>query len=115
MSTRSSSRDLAKPKSSAPLFAALGDKTRLRLVSRLCDDGPMSITRLTGGSNVTRQAITKHLRVMEQAGLVRGTRHGRESVWQLDQQRLKDARHYLARISKQWDEALSRLRELVED
>ena len=75
----------------------------------------MSITRLTGGSNVTRQAITKHLRVMEQAGLVRGTRHGRESVWQLDQQRLEDARHYLDRISKQWDAALGRLGKVVED
>ena len=75
----------------------------------------MSITRLTGGSNVTRQAITKHLRVMEQAGLVRGTRHGRESVWQLDQRRLEDARRYLDLISKQWDDALGRLRELVED
>jgi DNA-binding transcriptional ArsR family regulator len=75
----------------------------------------MSITRLTAGSKVTRQAITKHLRVMEQAGLVRGTRHGRESVWQLDQRRLQDARRYLDLISKQWDEALGRLRDLVEE
>jgi DNA-binding transcriptional ArsR family regulator len=75
----------------------------------------MSITRLTTGSKVTRQAITKHLRVMEEAGLVRSTRHGRESVWQLDQQRLEDARRYLDLISKQWDDALGRLRELVED
>jgi DNA-binding transcriptional ArsR family regulator len=103
------------PKGSAPLFAALGDATRLRLVSRLCDDGPLSITRLTAGSRVTRQAITKHLRVMEQAGLVRSTRHGRESVWQLEQQRLEDARRYLALISKQWDAALGRLRKFVED
>jgi DNA-binding transcriptional ArsR family regulator len=103
------------PKGSAPLFAALGDATRLRLVSRLCDDGPLSITRLTAGSHVTRQAITKHLRVMEQAGLVRGTRHGRESVWQLEQQRLEDARRYLALISKQWDAAVGRLRKFVED
>jgi DNA-binding transcriptional ArsR family regulator len=115
LSTRRSSRAVAEPKSSAPLFAALGDKTRLRLVSRLCDDGPMSITRLTAGSRVTRQAITKHLRVMEEAGLVRGTRHGRESVWQLDQRRLEEARRYLDLISKQWDEALGRLRDLVED
>jgi DNA-binding transcriptional ArsR family regulator len=103
------------PKGSAPLFAALGDATRLRLVSRLCDDGPLSITRLTAGSHVTRQAITKHLRVMEQAGLVRSTRHGRESVWQLEQQRLEDARRYLALISKQWDAALGRLHKFVED
>ena len=98
-----------------PLFAALGDKTRLRLVFRLCDNGPMSITRLTAGSKVTRQAITKHLHVMQQAGLVHSARQGRESVWQLDQRRLKDARHYLDLISEQWDDALGRLREFVEN
>jgi DNA-binding transcriptional ArsR family regulator len=75
----------------------------------------MSITRLSVGSSVTRQAITKHLRVMEEAGLVRSARHGRENVWRLDQQRLEAARRYLALISKQWDDALGRLRELVED
>src|SRR2546425_2530596 len=106
---------MTEPKGSAPLFAALGDKPRLRVVSRLCDDGPMSITRLTAGSKVTRQAITKHLRVMEEARLVRSTRHGRESVWQLDQQRLEDARRYLELISKQWDDALGRLRKFVEE
>jgi DNA-binding transcriptional ArsR family regulator len=99
---------------SAPLFAALGDVTRLRLVFRLCGGGPMSITRLTAGSNVTRQAITKHLRVMEKAGLARSTRRGRESVWQLDRRRFDEARHHLEQISKQWDEALGRLRALVE-
>ena len=99
----------------ARLFAALGDETRLRLVSRLCDDGPMSITRLTAGSRVTRQAITKHLRVMEEAGLVRSTRHGRESVWQLERRRLEEARRYLDLISKQWDDALGRLRAFVEE
>ena len=103
-----------RPLGSAPLFAALGDETRLRLVSRLCGGGPMSITRLTAGSNVTRQAITKHLRVMEEAGLARSTRRGRESVWQLDERRLKEARHHLEQIAKQWDEALERLRALVE-
>jgi DNA-binding transcriptional ArsR family regulator len=115
LSSRRSSRGIDKPKISAPLFAALGDETRLKLVFRLCDDGPMSITRLTAGSKVTRQAITKHLRVMQQAGLVRCARHGRESVWQLDQRRLKDARQYLDLISKQWDDALGRLRNFVED
>ena len=108
-------RRSSKAKSSASLFAALGDKTRLRLVSRLCDAGPMSITRLTAGSNVTRQAITKHLRVMEGAGLVRSRRHGRERVWQLDVQPIEDARRYLDLISKQWDDALGRLRKFVED
>ena len=112
---RRSSKAMAEPKGSAPLFAALGHETRLRLVSRLCDDGPMSITKLTAGSKITRQAISKHLRVMEEACLVHSTRHGRESVWRLDQQRLEDARRYLDLISKQWDHALGRLREFVED
>lgn len=74
----------------------------------------MSITRLAAGSNVTRQAITKHLRVMESAGLVRGTRLGRESVWQLDGRCLAEARRHLEQISRQWDEALGRLQALVE-
>jgi DNA-binding transcriptional ArsR family regulator len=100
---------------SAPLFAVLGDKTRLRLISRLCDDGPASIARLTTGFGITRQAITKHLRVMKNSGLVCSSRRGRESVWQLDKRRLQDVRRYLDLISKQWDAALGRLREFVED
>jgi DNA-binding transcriptional ArsR family regulator len=115
LSRHRSSRALAGRKDSAPIFAALGDETRLRLVARLCDDGPLSITNLTVGSHLTRQAITKHLRVMEEAGLAHSTRHGRESVWQLDQRRLEDARHHLDLISKQWDDALGRLRKFVED
>lgn len=103
------------PGNSAPLFAALGDRTRLRLVSRLCARGPLSITSLTAGSSITRQAITKHLRVMEQAGLVRHERRGRESVWQVEAERLADARRYLEMISRQWDEVLERLRDFVED
>jgi DNA-binding transcriptional ArsR family regulator len=99
----------------APIFAALGDEARLRIVFRLCDDGPMSIARLTVGSKITRQAITKHLRVMEEAGLVQCKRNGRESIWQLEQRRLREARHYLDLISKQWDDALGRLRKFVED
>jgi DNA-binding transcriptional ArsR family regulator len=75
----------------------------------------MSITRLTARFSVSRQAITKHLRVMEAAGLVRSTRHGRERVWQLRQQRLADGRRYLDLIAKQWDSALSRLRDFVEE
>jgi DNA-binding transcriptional ArsR family regulator len=112
---RSNAATEVEPRVSAPIFSALGDETRLRMVSRLCNDGPMSITRLTAGTRVTRQAITKHLRVMEDAGLVRSIRHGRESVWQLDESRLERARHYLELISKQWDDALSRLRRFVED
>src|ERR1700688_2887073 len=99
----------------APLFAALGDATRLRLLSRLCRDGPLSITKLTASSDVTRQAISKHLRVMAEAGLVRGARHGRESVWQLQPRRLEEARRYLELISEGWDAALGRLRQVVEE
>jgi DNA-binding transcriptional ArsR family regulator len=75
----------------------------------------MSITRLTAGSRVTRQAITKHLRVMEHAGLVRSTRHGRENVWQLDLERFEYARRYLDLVSKRWDDALGSLRAFVEE
>ncbi|MEP6962356.1 MAG: metalloregulator ArsR/SmtB family transcription factor [Acidobacteriota bacterium] len=103
----------ASPNSTA-VFAALGDKTRLRLVSRLCAHGPMSITGLTAGSKVTRQAITKHLIVMEKAGLVHGTRHGRETRWQLEQRRLREAGRQLELISAQWDKALGRLKSFVE-
>jgi DNA-binding transcriptional ArsR family regulator len=99
---------------SAAIFAALGDETRLGLVSRLCDEGPLSIARLTGGFDITRQAITKHLRVMEDAGLVRRTQIGRESLWQIEQQRLAEARQYLQQISAQWDVALARLKRFVE-
>jgi DNA-binding transcriptional ArsR family regulator len=93
----------------------LGDKTRLRLVSRLCDGGPESITRLTAGFGMTRQAITKHLRVLQSSGLVRSTRRGRESIWELNQLRLKEVRRHLDLISQQWDDALGRLRAFVED
>jgi DNA-binding transcriptional ArsR family regulator len=84
------------------------------LISRLSGGGPMSITALAAGARVTRQAISKHLRVLQGAGLVRGRRRGRESVWQLERRRLQDARRYLTLISSQWDIALGRLRELVE-
>ena len=100
---------------SAPLFAALGDAIRLGLVVRLCDEGSASISKLTAGTGVTRQAITKHLRVMQNSGLVHSTRCGRERLWQLNQQRLQEARRHLDLISKQWDTALSRLRRFVED
>jgi DNA-binding transcriptional ArsR family regulator len=99
---------------SASVFAALGDETRLRLVSRLSDDGPMSIASLTAGFAITRQAITKHLRVMETAGLVSSRQRGRETIWRLEQKRLEDALRYLRLISAQWDEALGRLKRFVE-
>jgi DNA-binding transcriptional ArsR family regulator len=101
-------------KASAPLFAALGDPTRLGLVARLCEQGPLPIAKLTAESDVSRQAVTKHLHVLEGAGLVRSTRDGRESVWELRPRRLDDARRYLDQISKQWDDKLERLRALVE-
>ena len=99
----------------APLFAALGDETRLELVARLCASGPQSIVRLTDGTKVSRQAITKHLHALAEAGLVRSTRDGRERIWQLQTKRLSDARGYLEQISAQWDDALERLRAFVED
>lgn len=101
-------------KDSAIVFAALGEATRLRLVARLCEQGSMSIARLTAGAGVSRQAITKHLRVLERAGLVRSTPRGRERLWQLRQKRLGEAQHYLDLISQEWDRSLSRLKALVE-
>lgn len=98
----------------APVFAALGDPTRLRIVSRLCDGGPLSIARLTEGASVSRQAITKHLRALERAGLVRSGQAGRERLWTLRTERLAEARRYLDQISQQWDDAIERLRALVE-
>jgi DNA-binding transcriptional ArsR family regulator len=98
-----------------PVFAALGDETRLALVDRLCADGPQSIARLTTGSGVTRQAITKHLNVLDGAGLVHGVRRGRERIWQLDTDRLEEVRRRLDQISKRWDDALDRLKQLVEE
>jgi DNA-binding transcriptional ArsR family regulator len=109
-----SSKPRAEFTGSAPLFAALGDETRLRLVARLCDGGPMSIARLTEGFPITRQAITKHLRMMEDAGLVHSAQNGRESVWQLEPKRLDDAGRYLHEISTEWDHALIRLKRFVE-
>src|SRR5205809_713308 len=108
-----SARTASLPRSAA-VFAALGDETRLRLVARLGRDGPTSIARLTDGFTMTRQAITKHLRVLRTAGLVRGIRSGRERVWQLQEKRLADARRHLHAISAQWDETLGRLKDFVE-
>lgn len=100
--------------SAAPVFAALGDETRLGLVVRLGTDGPLSITRLTSGSAITRQAITKHLIVLAGAGLVHDVHRGRERIWALDTDRLAEAQLYLDQISRRWDEALDRLAKLVE-
>jgi DNA-binding transcriptional ArsR family regulator len=98
---------------SAPVFAALGDESRLRLLTRL-SSGPLSISRLTEGSGMTRQGVTKHLRVLSGAGLVRGTRRGKESLWRLERNRLEEARRSLDLISRQWDVALGKLKRFVE-
>lgn len=99
----------------APIFAALGDETRLRIVGRLCARGPLSISRLSEGSGVTRQAITKHLHALAAAGLVRDARRGRERIWELETQRLELGRQSLERISAQWDAAIGRLKSMVEE
>jgi DNA-binding transcriptional ArsR family regulator len=98
-----------------PLFAALGDSTRLRLLGRLSAGGPLSITRLSEGTGVTRQAITRHLYALGDVGLVRHARRGREQVWDLNPKRLDRAKRYLDQISAQWDDAAERLRAFVED
>jgi len=97
------------------LFAALGDKTRLALVTRLCTGRPASIAQLTTGSRLTRQAITKHLRVLQRAGIVHSTRAGRESLFELDPQPMQQMQDYLNLVSRQWDQALARLKSFVED
>lgn len=100
---------------SALVFAALGDPQRLVLVSRLSQKGPLSLRDLTHGSDITRQAVTKHLRVLEAAGLARCERLGRETKWQLDRRPLATARDHLALIERQWDAAIDRLKRFVED
>jgi len=112
--SRSTNLSEAKLVRAAPVFAALGDPTRLQLVARLCRDGPLSIARLSESSDVTRQAVTKHLHALSKAGLVCGRRRGRESIWELELQRLKLARASLNQISQQWDAAIGRLKAFVE-
>jgi DNA-binding transcriptional ArsR family regulator len=98
----------------ALLFAALGDETRLSLVNTLADGEARSIAQLTGGSRLTRQAITKHLKVLEEAGIVHSARSGRQSLFELDPAPMNDLRSYLERVAEQWDEVLGRLRAFVE-
>ena len=98
----------------APIFAALGDPTRLYVLSRLSSEGPLSITQLSVGADVTRQAVTKHLNVLATAGLVHDFRQGREHVWQLKPAPFAQARRTLDAISEQWDAALERLKAMVE-
>jgi DNA-binding transcriptional ArsR family regulator len=114
MSRKSHNRRRSGPAPQAVLFAALGDKTRLALVARLVSGQPVSISQLTAGSQLTRQAITKHLRVLERAGLVRSVRAGRENRFALDPRPLHAMQTYLDRVSHHWDQALLRLKAFVE-
>ena len=104
----------ASTKHTAHVLAALGDKTRLLLVARLAAGKPLSISRLSSGTRMTRQAVTKHLRVLERAGVARGHRRGRERLWELDPAQLREARRQLDQIAGQWDDALARLKASVE-
>ncbi len=99
----------------ADLFSALGDETRLRLVARLSQDGPQSIHALTTGTAMSRQAVRKHLRVLDDAGLARSERRGREMVWAVRAERMADAQQYLAQISAEWDARVDRLRALLDE
>jgi DNA-binding transcriptional ArsR family regulator len=99
----------------AAIFAALGDETRLLLIAKLSRGRPCSISELTEGSELTRQAITKHLRMMEGAGMVHGARKGRETLFELNPEPIEEIKGYLDRVSEQWDQALARLKSFVED
>lgn len=113
-STRSNGVAAATLRKSAAVFAALGDPTRLRIVAALCAGGAMSIAQLTAGTEITRQAVTKHLDVLAEAGLVRDLRIGRERRWAFEPSRLDEARQSLDAIARQWDQALLRLKAAVE-
>ncbi|MCV7286473.1 helix-turn-helix transcriptional regulator [Mycolicibacterium wolinskyi] len=99
----------------APLFDALGDPNRLRIVTRLCDGGPCSTAQLTEVIAVSRQAATKHLLLMEAVGLVSSHRQGRERIWEIRPEPLAEASDYLTALSRRWDRAIDRLRAYVED
>jgi DNA-binding transcriptional ArsR family regulator len=105
---------LAALKIRATVFAALGDETRLAVLAKLLSGEPQSISRLTEGTSLTRQAVSKHLRVLEDAGVVRSARAGRETLFELEAKSIDDARAYLDRIARQWDDALARLKTFVE-
>jgi DNA-binding transcriptional ArsR family regulator len=113
--SRSRGATALKVTEAVPVFAALADTTRLGLLGRLSVEGPVSITRLTEGTGVTRQAITRHLYALGDAGLVRNARRGRERVWELDLKRLEEARRCLDQIAAQWDAAADRLKAFVEE
>ncbi len=108
-------RRSASGRKTAPIFAALGDETRLRIIAILCAGGALSITQLTNGSAITRQAVTKHLEVLADAGLVRDIKVGRERLWEFEPAPLDAARASLDAIAERWDQALARLKRLVEE
>jgi len=114
MSRQRHSHKSPRPRAPAHVFAALGDETRLLLVRKLCGGEPRSISQLTAGSRLTRQAITKHLRVLERARIVRNVHSGRESLFQFNPQPMEELKHYLDFVSEQWDQALARLKSFVE-
>lgn len=99
----------------ASTFAALGDETRLSLVSKLAGGEPRSISQLAEGAAITRQAVTKHLRVLENVGIVRSLKAGRENLFELDPDPIEDLQAYLNLVSQQWDQALVRLKNFVEE
>lgn len=113
--SRSRGAAALKVNEAVPVFAALADVTRLGLIRRLSVEGPLSITHLSEGTGVTRQAITRHLYALGDAGLVRTARRGREQIFELDLKRLEKARHYLDQISAQWADAADRLKAFVEN
>src|SRR6266851_9014180 len=114
MSRKNRSSLANKRRVHAHVFAALGDDTRLSLVAKLCGGEPCSIAQLTGGSRLTRQAITKHLRVLEKVEIVHSVRAGRESLFELNPEPIEEIKKYLDLVSEQWDQALARLRSFVE-
>lgn len=108
-------RAAARSVQAAPVFAALGDETRLRILDRLSQRGPMPIVELTEGTGMTRQAVTKHLTALRSVGLLRSTRVGRQRIWELEPEGLDGVQTHLETISRQWDAAIDRLRVFVED
>ena len=114
MQKRRSSR-AARGRAHAAVFAALGEETRLSLVGKLSGGQPRSISQLTKGSKLTRQAVTKHLRVLQSVGMVHNLRVGRESLFELDPAPIEEMRGYLDFVCEQWDQALARLKSFTED
>ncbi len=102
------------PTDLASVFFALGDKTRLQLIAVLCAGGAFSITQLAVGTDFTRQAVTRHLQVLADAGLVTHLKSGRERLWQFEPAHMDEARRSLELIGRQWDEALGRLKSSLE-